>query len=32
MKFIFDKVLFNSGKYPEENEYSKLLDEIFLQS
>ncbi|CAD8172256.1 unnamed protein product [Paramecium octaurelia] len=32
MKMIFDKVLFNSGKYPEEQEYQQLLDETFLQT
>ncbi|CAK56695.1 unnamed protein product (macronuclear) [Paramecium tetraurelia] len=32
MKMFFDKVLFNSGKYPEEQEYKQLLDETFLQT
>ncbi|CAD8084495.1 unnamed protein product [Paramecium sonneborni] len=32
MRMIFDKVLFNSGKYPEEQEYQQLLDETFLQT
>ncbi|CAD8086373.1 unnamed protein product [Paramecium sonneborni] len=32
MRIIFDKLLFNSGKYPEEQEYQQLLDETFLQT